>query len=838
MKTAPIFALMLAASTTLTTYAATTAGMGGARPLFVGEANARVRSSANLSETFRQRVTVVDTADRPVPEAIVECYRPNPRGSVADELELSQRLTTGSNGVVELQLARPSAMVVVRKSGLAVTWRRWSPNQNTDERLVLTPSGVLSGTVVDEGGTPVADAEVSISAAWTESLGTEGRRTYHYLLGPLARRCFSTRTGAEGRFRLEGFPTNAAAEFAVRTPNRVLPPPKRDHLGPDTLPFRAGQSDIKLALVAASVIEGKIVNSETGQPVEGAQLTLLTDRSGSPGVDPVSSAADGTFRFGGVAEGAYRVQAVVGTNAARSWVADSVPVTATAGETNREVRVTASQGGFLKVTVLANQDGHPLSNSMANAYRVEFHRAASTDSNGCVVLRLPAGRYQMSASKQGWRSAGESVSAEVQAGQTNQVEVKLDPPNLITGMVRDPAGAPVAGLVLKAFPEYRANLGEVKTDAQGHFEFEWTPRRSSSSMDKVAILARDLKRNLAVAEDLEDDTTTLDLRLAPGLIMAGQVEDPDGKPITNLNVTVYLWAGNSGSSFTTLAVTNAQGRFEVTGLPVNRRYSAGVSAQGYGSASTSIQEATTDTNRVELAPFVLKIADRPIAGQVVDAENKPVPNVYVHVSGQGQPNASVRTDDQGRFAFGAVCEGTVRLYANYQNSYGNTSAEAGDTNIVLTLGARSGGYQEMVRPPSLVHKPLPDLAALGFAFGTLPAGKPLLLCLFDFEQRPSRRCLRLLTEQHESLRQRGLAVAAVQATFTTADALKAWRQTQEVPFPVGCVTNLSAKTGWAVGLEKLPWPLPWLILTDAKRQVTAEGFDLDELDSKIKALPK
>ena len=32
--------------------------------------------------------------------------------------------------------------------------------------------------------------------------------------------------------------------------------------------------------------------------------------------------------------------------------------------------------------------------------------------------------------------------------------------------------------------------------------------------------------------------------------------------------------------------------------------------------------------------------------------------------------------------------------------------------------------------------------------------------------------------------------------------------------------------------------LPWLILTDKAHKVTAEGFDVDELDAKLKSLAK
>ena len=41
-----------------------------------------------------------------------------------------------------------------------------------------------------------------------------------------------------------------------------------------------------------------------------------------------------------------------------------------------------------------------------------------------------------------------------------------------------------------------------------------------------------------------------------------------------------------------------------------------------------------------------------------------------------------------------------------------------------------------------------------------------------------------------------------------------------------------ARAAWGAGA------LPWLILTDKAHRVTAEGFTLEELDSKIKAVGK
>jgi hypothetical protein len=55
-----------------------------------------------------------------------------------------------------------------------------------------------------------------------------------------------------------------------------------------------------------------------------------------------------------------------------------------------------------------------------------------------------------------------------------------------------------------------------------------------------------------------------------------------------------------------------------------------------------------------------------------------------------------------------------------------------------------------------------------------------------------------------------------------------------VPFAVGRVAEKSDKTKWASEVESLPW----LILTDGNGRVTAEGFALEELETKLPAAPK
>jgi protocatechuate 3,4-dioxygenase beta subunit len=798
------------------------------------------QTGAAEAKTFRIAGSTLDADGKPLAGVVVDCFRYAggqwPPGAAYTEDK--QRVTTGANGAFEFKVSPATTVVLARKPGLAPAWMQyWNlTKDSTDERLVLTPPTTLAGVVADEADKPVADAEVSVSVSYLEKPMENGRMSFGYLSGKSARECFSARTGADGKFVIQGFPTNATADLAVSKPGRVLREPQRDYVSPDTMRCRSGQQDIKLVVEPAGGIEGKVVAQETGQPLTGMQLRLRPTGPGYFGGrerEPSQSGADGAFRIADLAAGTYQVHATFGTNLVPEWVAEWVSVTVELGQTAKDVKVSATRGGFLEVMVLGKDDRKPVENAGINASKEGYYGNTTSGTNGIALLRLPPGEYHVAASQEKARSEGST--ATVVSGRTNRLEIELNPPPRITGVVRDPSGAVVPGLQLSVSPNWGHNTGEVKTDAQGHYEMSWAPQQIGPSGTTFCLIARDVAHNLAAAQDIEEGTKILDLKLESGLVVAGRVADVNGKPLSNATVQVFLWSGNSGSQFEDKPIrTDARGRFEMTAMPPGRKYSMDATAKGYGSANQSIQE-NADTNRIELEPCVLRVADRKLAGEVVDAEDKPAARVNVYMYGQGQPQGSVRTDEKGRFKFDAVCQGTIQLSANSQRSYGNARAEAGDTNVVIRLGVnQSFSSRPVSKRPSLKGKPLPDLAAVELGSEAAPAGKPLLLCLFDLEQRPSRRFVKQLTEQYDDLREKGLTVLGLQAAVTTAASFREWKDANLVAFPVGRVAEKADKTKWASDVESLPW----LILVDAERRVAAEGFALDELDAKLKALTK
>ncbi len=777
---------------------------------------------------LRYSGTVVDTAGNPVSGAVVELYQ-DPRGFSTGEMKPQQTSNTDTNGAYEFRAPALSTIIFARQAGLAPAWNSYPvPQQNiTDEKLVLAPPASITGIVVDDADKPVAEAQVRVTTAYAE-LGDDANR-FAYLSQIPHRELFSATSGPAGEFQIEGCPTNAAVDLAVHKPGRVLRELKRDYIALDTMRCRPGQGEVKLVLERAGFVEGRVRFEANGQPVTNAIVSLQRQEHRLYSVpEPIHTGPDGSFRFDEVGTGSYRVHAAIGTNHPPEFVADTLAVNVEAGKTTRGIEIVATKGGFLQVAVVGKEDRKLMPDAHVSAFKADYQSAANAGDPGVALLRVPAGTYRVSAYQRNARS--EPISATVETGTTNQVEVELPQSPKIVGTVRDPSGAPAANVDLRVVPAYRANVGPLKTDSQGRFEFPWEAQRPGRSDDTCCVVARDPKRNLAAAADLEEGITNIDLVLAPGLTIAGHVESAAGTPLNGATATLFIWRANQGNSIDDRAIkTDKKGNFEVTALPADRRYSVNVKAKGYGSGDSQIRESESETNRIDLPTFTLNVADRVLAGQILDAADKPVAGAWVNIYGRGQPNNSMRADDQGRFRFD-VCEGNLRLSASVQNAYGSVSAEAGDTNVVLKIGTQSVSSQPTPRRASLKGKPLPDLAAFGLPADCAPAGKRLLVCLFDVDQRPCRRFTRLLAEQYDALRKRELSVIGLQAAVTSDDVFKEWKDAAAPPFQVGRLVERTAASKWASDMETMPW----LILTDSEHRVVAEGFALEELDDLLK----
>jgi hypothetical protein len=393
-----------------------------------------------------------------------------------------------------------------------------------------------------------------------------------------------------------------------------------------------------------------------------------------------------------------------------------------------------------------------------------------------------------------------------------------------TGTVTGPDGVPVPGAQVSVFPNM-INRGWTKTDTNGSFKFTWTAQPQTT---EPLLVIRHEARNLGATEVVGDESTNFEVRLKPALTVIGRVEATNAVPLTHAEVGVWLKAGNYYTDLQEKpASVDAEGRFEIKALPVDVQYIVYARAKGYGRSQQNLTES--DTNQVELAPFILKPANLVLAGQVLNADEKPVSGVFINLSGEGQPQDSVVTDSKGRFKAN-VCEGQIRVFASGQTGFAQVTADAGDTNLVIHLASNGSPVRPASQRVTLTGKPLPDLKPFGFEADALGDGKPVLLCLLDIDQRPCRRLARLLADQHDALRQKGIVLLAIQAAESSEETFKAWKLSNPLTYPVGRAADKSENTKWA---SQVP-ALPWLILADRGHRIVAEGFPVEELDAILK----
>ena len=143
----------------------------------------------------------------------------------------------------------------------------------------VAPPSFVGGTVVDEKGQAVPDAVVQVAAAAIPYPATGGGTFHDFLGDELAPQAFAGRSGPDGRFRIEGIPTNATVDLTVVKEGMALPVGER-YFDRNGLRYHPGQNDIKLALESCpGIVEGTILEQGSHAPISGARVWLRAEGS-------------------------------------------------------------------------------------------------------------------------------------------------------------------------------------------------------------------------------------------------------------------------------------------------------------------------------------------------------------------------------------------------------------------------------------------------------------------------------------------------------------------------------------------------------------------------------
>jgi len=652
---------------------------------------------------------VVDSKARPVIGAEVAAYEQFYDYSAGEDyaklLDRIRKSDANGHFILNANICNQNnVFVIARKKGLALGWDCLNYYTGNKARgnfnIVLEAPSILSGTVVNEAGNPIAKAKVR-ALPKTSYLYELRQRP---ILAP--KQWLITQTDAKGNFSFNNFAPDVSADFWVNAPGWTSVYKYTTNYQ-SSCGFEAGRTDIRLVLPAEVPIRGRVIDAESGSPVTGAHVIIKPDdikeHENPYCANRTVSGQDGHFHFKGVPAGKHYVKVSI-SQETMELVDKRVKVDVQADHALKEVLVELDKGGLIEIIALEATTRNPISDIAFDFLQAKqdeksnFYKRSETGSNGRLTVCAPPGKCNFSASCVGYsprsvqdQAVGcslyppESVRGQVTVikGQTSRLEILLNRNPSVSGTVIDESGKAVPAVLVEAHPD-----GDIAlTGADGSFEVGFRPGTPYQS-----LVARHIERNLAAMVDVTDHSKPIQITLKPALSIAGQVTDPEGNGIPAARLSLWVYRNKYLSLFSSDAFTDAQGRYQTRAiLPEHTRfgYRISVDVSGYGPKKYKRVSITGVPGApVEMKTLVLQPANQMVSGVVVDANGNPVAGVPVFTHRRpnvDQPFRTTATDERGMFVVHRLCKGQLKLQANFDGP-GFTTAKGGDQNIKIVLG--------------------------------------------------------------------------------------------------------------------------------------------------------
>lgn len=290
---------------------------------------------------------------------------------------------------------------------------------------------------------------------------------------------------------------------------------------------------------------------------------------------------------------------------------------------------------------------------------------AETDSAGeYEITGLAPGKYSVVARGSGFRQHVQP-RVEVEEKQPADVSFMLAEGFSIEGLVLDPSGRPVpdAKVTSSAGGLFLGDMGislslggsgsktgavETTTDSRGRFRLEGL----GSGNQNLTAVHKDWAPGSQ--KDVASGSKDVEITLPRGGSIAGRVIGPNGEPIKGAEVSPFRFLRAS----TTPSITDAEGRFLLSGLRAGRRPLT-AQADGFPSVTERFMVVAGEAVEVEI---VLE-AGVQVTGVIVDPDGATVAGASVSFTPAGHglahmalpnpltggSNAETKTDEEGRF---------------------------------------------------------------------------------------------------------------------------------------------------------------------------------------------
>ncbi|MBK8099072.1 MAG: carboxypeptidase regulatory-like domain-containing protein [Planctomycetes bacterium] len=300
--------------------------------------------------------------------------------------------------------------------------------------------------------------------------------------------------------------------------------------------------------------------------------------------------------------------------------------------------------------------------------------------------------------------AGADPAFSGRRGNADLGDIKTLRSSSVAGVVRGPSGQPLADVVVAAsFGGLFLGRSQMRTDGDGRFKLDGL-RAGTTHLRTASAKFQPVLREVEIGE--EEDKTGVDLMLAEGAAIAGQVVDDRGIGVAGLKVGAkrrFERAGVTTEQFTPdeATETDAQGFFVLSGLQGER---ASVRAWGAGHTPAVERNVAVGTGnlllRVErhgsIAGVLTGVDGKPIAGSRVRATTRPTggrdeteividahDDLDMPLPGRG-PQA--RTEADGTFLIEGVAPGNIVVSAR-----GSSHRPVERTGVVVTPAQVTSG---------------------------------------------------------------------------------------------------------------------------------------------------
>lgn len=531
-----------------------------------------------LEKGGRLAVTVLDDAEQPVPEPLVELLTPSGEAITRRKLQTGELAVLGpvatGDYLVRAQAdGYPPVSVPARVAG-----------KETAVEVTLSRGTVIAGRVIDEYGRAAPGVSVLISPLGESTLsGPDGRfratvpsrglyslQAHHSDWGGGEAKVsapkedvelqLEPRAGCEitvmraGR-RVEGASVvmfNAEGNFRSDRVSgadgvvlmRGMPPNGYTLVAthPEFLPSErlgARVEDGQLLKVTAELREGASV---TGQVVDtlGAPVSGISVATVPRATEPVITDAAGNFSLGPL-----RPTGVFTVKVSQRGYDQADRVVATAG--GPPVKVVVTRQPVFRGRVLGA--GQPL-----KRFRVDAHEVSSSD--GTFELPLPAndGRVVLTVESPGFEPL---ITDRASTPDLGDFDLKRTPQ--VTGVVRDEGGGAVADAIVSCDSCEQS----VMTGADGRFALPKPPYQHEFQL--VAKKGRRTATRVVIGEVLQG----LELTLKPGVVVSGTAWLAEGRPAAGVEISGV----HTERSEPVSVVTQADGTYSLEVAPGIYRFS-------------------------------------------------------------------------------------------------------------------------------------------------------------------------------------------------------------------------------------------------------------------------